>query len=120
MTHFNVPSKKKQDWTHSTRKPRTILEDMKAVVMKQPLTKRSRRAAKKLFKKTKHSPWGYTRFPHYQQPELPPEVLAHQARVNEHAMKMFKRPYFKLTSQQQTKVFEDFNGGEKPVKKETI
>ncbi len=87
----------------------TILDDMNACIQKRPLTKRARRQAKKLFPKQRHTPWGYTRYGHYQKPELPPNVKAWLFELDTHALNMFRKPYHKLKSVQQSKIFEDMN-----------
>jgi hypothetical protein len=86
-------------------------------------SKRKQRQAKKGFKKEKQVPTGWLLL--YRMPSSTSDNLVSsnvrnfQEKINTHAMKMFKKPYYSLTSQQQTKLFEDLNTGDKSSK-ETI
>jgi hypothetical protein len=77
---------------------------------KQPLTKRARRQAKKLFKKKKHSPWGYTRDT--------PQIQVHTqhalrwlAELDEQSQKLFSKNYSNLKDKDKTRVHESMNEG---------
>jgi|SRR5580693_4424196 hypothetical protein len=88
-------------------------------------TKRARREAKKLFKKQKQTPAGWYQLYKMEtgismKPTLPAHVVAWLALIDEHAKKMFKRPYDHLTDKQKSQVHESFNTGAESGKRETI
>jgi hypothetical protein len=123
---------KKRDWTHSTRKKLFVADEAKIELYTAvkygsfPVkTKRARRRAKKLFKKQKQVPQGWYQL--YKMtstigmnPTLPAHVVAWFALIDEHAKKMFKRPYDQLDDKKKTLVHESFNTGAESGKRETI